>query len=118
MKKNLIPHSVSRRPCQPIRDGRTLNIILGPAIVHGGWRKGGQGEIEFPSNQEERSRRAPAPAKERKERGEKRNGLRKDGLIIPPKNGHSLSNFAEDIEINGGPGREKKKFCSFSVINY
>ncbi|GFR20973.1 hypothetical protein TNCT_260911 [Trichonephila clavata] len=79
-------------------------------------RKGGQGEIEFPSNQEERSRKAPAPPKERKERRkEKRNGLRKDGLIIPPKNGHSLSNFAEDIEINGGTGRKKERnsglFC-------
>ncbi|GFX27111.1 hypothetical protein TNCV_440171 [Trichonephila clavipes] len=76
--KRMIPHSVSRRPCQPIRDERTLNIILGLAIVHGGWRKGGQGEIEFPSNQEERSRKAPAPPKERKERRErKRNGTPK-----------------------------------------
>ncbi|GFT46061.1 hypothetical protein NPIL_681911 [Nephila pilipes] len=63
--------SVSRRPCQPIRDGRTLNIILGTNSVSGDCEKRTRAKIEFLLIKREDHEGPPRPKKKRKERGKK-----------------------------------------------
>ncbi|GIY41986.1 hypothetical protein CDAR_372601 [Caerostris darwini] len=66
-------------------------------------RRKGPNRIPLP-NQEERSRRLrrrERKGRKEEEKKEEKKRSPKEGLIILPKNGHSLSNLTEDIEMNG-----------------